>query len=147
MAEWLRRWTRNPMGSARAGSNPAQCVFFFPFLPLMNFYFQPGFFSLSFFFPFSMFSFFALHPSFILLLFLTLCYCTSLLFSPLFIHFTYLTFVLLHFHYTHYSPLNSRPYFTFSFALFNMTFMTPFHFYFINFNLQLYQHLSPTFTK
>ena len=28
MAEWLRRWTRNPMGSARAGSNPAQCVFF-----------------------------------------------------------------------------------------------------------------------
>ena len=32
MAEWLRRWTRNPMGSAHAGSNPAQCVqdyFFF----------------------------------------------------------------------------------------------------------------------
>ena len=23
MAEWLRRWTRNPMGSPRAGSNPA----------------------------------------------------------------------------------------------------------------------------
>ena len=31
MAEWLRRWTRNPMGSPRAGSNPAHCVtFFFP---------------------------------------------------------------------------------------------------------------------
>ena len=24
MAEWLRRWTRNPMGSPRAGSNPAR---------------------------------------------------------------------------------------------------------------------------
>ena len=23
MAEWLRRWTRNPLGSPRAGSNPA----------------------------------------------------------------------------------------------------------------------------
>ena len=38
MAEWLRRWTRNPMGSARAGSNPAQCdglpTFFF-FSPLL----------------------------------------------------------------------------------------------------------------
>ena len=22
MAEWLRRWTANPMGSARVGSNP-----------------------------------------------------------------------------------------------------------------------------
>ena len=22
MAEWLRRWTRNPMGNARTGSNP-----------------------------------------------------------------------------------------------------------------------------
>ena len=22
MAEWLRRWTANPLGSARAGSNP-----------------------------------------------------------------------------------------------------------------------------
>ena len=33
MAERLRRWTRNPMGSARAGSNPVQCegFFFFPF--------------------------------------------------------------------------------------------------------------------
>ena len=28
MAEWLRRWTRNPMGSPRAGSNPAYCAFF-----------------------------------------------------------------------------------------------------------------------
>ncbi len=26
VAEWLRRWTRNPLGSARAGSNPADCV-------------------------------------------------------------------------------------------------------------------------
>ena len=45
MAEWLRRWTRNPMGSSRAGSNPARSglqffsfparsdfVFFAPFL-------------------------------------------------------------------------------------------------------------------
>ena len=23
VAEWLRRWTRNPLGSLRAGSNPA----------------------------------------------------------------------------------------------------------------------------
>ena len=28
MAEWLRRWTRNPMGSPRAGSNPARSVSF-----------------------------------------------------------------------------------------------------------------------
>ena len=29
VAEWLRRWTRNPLGSPRAGSNPANnaCVF------------------------------------------------------------------------------------------------------------------------
>ena len=26
MAEWLRRWTRNPLGSPRAGSNPANYV-------------------------------------------------------------------------------------------------------------------------
>ena len=26
MAEWLRRWTWNPMGSARVGSNPAADV-------------------------------------------------------------------------------------------------------------------------
>ncbi len=25
MAEWLRRWTRNPMGFPRAGSKPADC--------------------------------------------------------------------------------------------------------------------------
>jgi hypothetical protein len=25
VAEWLRRWTLNPMGYARAGSNPADC--------------------------------------------------------------------------------------------------------------------------
>ena len=29
VAEWLRRWTRNPLGSARAGSNPADCATFF----------------------------------------------------------------------------------------------------------------------
>ena len=28
VAEWLRRWTRNPLGSARAGSNPADYVLF-----------------------------------------------------------------------------------------------------------------------
>ena len=28
MAEWLRRWTRNPMGSPRAGSNPARSEWF-----------------------------------------------------------------------------------------------------------------------
>ena len=28
MAEWLRRWTRNPLGSPRAGSNPADYVTF-----------------------------------------------------------------------------------------------------------------------
>ena len=28
MAEWLRRCTRNPMGSSRAGSNPARSVIF-----------------------------------------------------------------------------------------------------------------------
>ena len=26
VAEWLRRWTRNPLGSPRAGSNPANNV-------------------------------------------------------------------------------------------------------------------------
>ena len=31
MAEWLRRWTRNPMGSPRAGSNPARSVHYVPF--------------------------------------------------------------------------------------------------------------------
>ena len=28
VAEWLRRWTRNPLGSPRAGSNPADYGFF-----------------------------------------------------------------------------------------------------------------------
>ena len=28
VAEWLRRWTRNPMGYARAGSNPVNCEYF-----------------------------------------------------------------------------------------------------------------------
>ena len=32
MAEWLRRWTANPLGSARAGSNPADV----DFLPLYS---------------------------------------------------------------------------------------------------------------
>ena len=27
MAEWLRRWTRNPMGYSRAGSNPARSAY------------------------------------------------------------------------------------------------------------------------
>ena len=31
MAEWLRRWTRNPLGSPRAGSNPADYGNFFFF--------------------------------------------------------------------------------------------------------------------
>ena len=36
MAEWLRRWTANPMGSARVGSNPILVVIFFvhPFLTI-----------------------------------------------------------------------------------------------------------------
>ena len=28
MAEWLRRWTRNPLGFPRAGSNPTGSVQF-----------------------------------------------------------------------------------------------------------------------
>nr|QDY52439.1 hypothetical protein 8_36 [Mimiviridae sp. ChoanoV1] len=28
MAEWLRRWTANPLGSARAGSNPVIVALF-----------------------------------------------------------------------------------------------------------------------
>ena len=28
VAEWLRRWTANPMGSARVGSNPILVVVF-----------------------------------------------------------------------------------------------------------------------
>ena len=30
VAEWLRRWTRNPLGSPRAGSNPADYDNLFP---------------------------------------------------------------------------------------------------------------------
>ena len=37
VAEWLRRWTRNPLGSPRAGSNPADYGHMFV-LPL--FFFQ-----------------------------------------------------------------------------------------------------------
>ena len=29
MAEWLRRWTANPLGSPRVGSNPILVVFYF----------------------------------------------------------------------------------------------------------------------
>ena len=29
VAEWLRRWTANPMGSARVGSNPILVDIFF----------------------------------------------------------------------------------------------------------------------
>ncbi len=37
VAEWLRRWTRNPLGSSRAGSNPADYdSFFFFFFPSFN---------------------------------------------------------------------------------------------------------------
>ena len=28
VSEWLRRWTRNPLGSARTGSNPVYSVLF-----------------------------------------------------------------------------------------------------------------------
>ena len=31
VAEWLRRWTANPLGSARVGSNPILVVIFFYF--------------------------------------------------------------------------------------------------------------------
>ena len=31
VAEWLRRWTANPLGSARVGSNPILVVYFFLF--------------------------------------------------------------------------------------------------------------------
>ena len=40
VAEWLRRWTRNPLGHSRVGSNPAadelsfyQFSFFYVFFP------------------------------------------------------------------------------------------------------------------
>ena len=36
MAEWLRRWTANPMGSARVGSNPILVDNYFnPYLPIL----------------------------------------------------------------------------------------------------------------
>ena len=37
MAEWLRRWTRNPLGSSRAGSNPADNDYFFSLKKEINF--------------------------------------------------------------------------------------------------------------
>ena len=43
VAEWLRRWTRNPLGSPRAGSNPADYVklsFFFPSLQRFEVFFS-----------------------------------------------------------------------------------------------------------
>ena len=36
VAEWLRRWTRNPLGSSRAGSNPADNAKFFSLLNYRN---------------------------------------------------------------------------------------------------------------
>ena len=36
VAEWLRRWTRNPLGSARAGSNPADCACFVHKFPILR---------------------------------------------------------------------------------------------------------------
>ena len=36
VAEWLRRWTRNPLGSPRAGSNPADYAFLFSFFHLLS---------------------------------------------------------------------------------------------------------------
>jgi hypothetical protein len=35
MAEWLRRWTRNPMGSSRVGSNPTRSAPFFRNFPII----------------------------------------------------------------------------------------------------------------
>ena len=37
VAEWLRRWTANPMCSARVGSNPILVVMFCFFLPFRLF--------------------------------------------------------------------------------------------------------------
>ena len=36
MAEWLRRWTANPLCSARVGSNPILVEFFFFFFSLLS---------------------------------------------------------------------------------------------------------------
>ena len=43
MAEWLRRWTVNPLGSASVGSNPIFVVFFIWFYGEMNSNLQFGF--------------------------------------------------------------------------------------------------------
>ena len=46
MAEWLRRWTRNPMGFSRAGSNPAhdEIISFIQHLPyFLNAFFPSAF--------------------------------------------------------------------------------------------------------
>ena len=43
MAEWLRRLTRNQMGYARAGSNPAACGKFFLRLNLKKKYIQKNY--------------------------------------------------------------------------------------------------------
>ena len=37
MAEWLRRWTRNPMGNARVGSNPTRSDYYFLFFTFLSF--------------------------------------------------------------------------------------------------------------
>ena len=37
VAEWLRRWTANPLGFAREGSNPFFVVFFKIFIHLYDF--------------------------------------------------------------------------------------------------------------
>ena len=36
MSEWLRRLTRNQLGSARAGSNPADCGAFYFFGEILS---------------------------------------------------------------------------------------------------------------
>ena len=40
VAEWLRRWTANPMGSARVGSNPILVEIFEKKIPLPGI--EPG---------------------------------------------------------------------------------------------------------
>ena len=46
LSEWLRRWTANPLCSARVGSNPAADVNFFVWMT--SFFALPFFFSFSF---------------------------------------------------------------------------------------------------
>ena len=50
MAEWLRRWTANPLCSARVGSNPilVENIFFLLFFFFVNFHFLGLFSELSF---------------------------------------------------------------------------------------------------